>query len=117
MRKFWGKVEKIVAYKHQSLVDSRKKDAMDKHLSFLLGQTQRYSSLLAQRLSNNASGAALSSGSAQLQLQAAPDAAAGAASDAAAANLALGDPRAVPPPPDGQHSLCCALQLLLAMVR
>ncbi|KAK9794368.1 hypothetical protein WJX73_007998 [Symbiochloris irregularis] len=52
VRKFWGKVERVVAYKRQSLVDSRKKEAMDKHLTFLLGQTQRYSSLLAQRLGN-----------------------------------------------------------------
>ena len=39
-----------MAFKRQQAVEALKKEAMDKHLSFLLGQTQRYSSLLAQRL-------------------------------------------------------------------
>ena len=50
---FWKKAERVVAYKQQSEVDARKKVAMDKHLSFLVGQTQKYSSLLAQRLAAN----------------------------------------------------------------
>ena len=50
---FWKKAERVVAYKQQSVVDARKKEAMDKHLSFLVGQTQKYSSLLAQRLAAN----------------------------------------------------------------
>lgn len=50
---FWKKAERVVAYKQQSAVDARKKEAMDKHLSFLVGQTQKYSSLLAQRLAAN----------------------------------------------------------------
>ena len=48
--RFWGKAERVVAFKRQQAVEALKKEAMDKHLSFLLGQTQRYSSLLAQRL-------------------------------------------------------------------
>ena len=48
--RFWGKAERVVAFKRQRAVEALKKEAMDKHLSFLLGQTQRYSSLLAQRL-------------------------------------------------------------------
>lgn len=47
---FWKKAERVLAYKQQSAVDAKKKEAMDKHLSFLVGQTQKYSSLLAQRL-------------------------------------------------------------------
>ena len=55
---FWGKAERVVAFKRQQAVEALKKEAMDKHLSFLLGQTQRYSSLLAQRLAPGAENAA-----------------------------------------------------------
>jgi hypothetical protein len=55
--RFWGKAERVVAFKRQQAVEALKKEAMDKHLSFLLGQTQRYSSLLAQRLAPGAEGA------------------------------------------------------------
>ena len=55
---FWGKAERVVAFKRQQAVEALKKEAMDKHLSFLLGQTQRYSSLLAQRLAPGAEDAA-----------------------------------------------------------
>ena len=51
---FWVKAEHVVAFKQQSLAESRKKEALDKHLTFLVGQTQRYSSLLAQRLTSPA---------------------------------------------------------------
>lgn len=50
---FWKKAERVVAYKQQSQVEARKKEAMDKHLTFLVDQTQKYSSLLAQRLGDN----------------------------------------------------------------
>lgn len=48
--KFWAKAERVVNYKNKSLADARKKEVMDKHLNFLVEQTQRYSSMLAQRL-------------------------------------------------------------------
>ena len=47
---FWGKAERVVAYKRRSLSDARKKELLDKQLSFLVDQTSRYSSILAQRL-------------------------------------------------------------------
>lgn len=47
---FWRKAERVVQYKQQVLSNARKKEVMDKHLDFLVGQTQRYSTLLAQRL-------------------------------------------------------------------
>jgi len=55
--RFWGKAERVVAFKRQQAVEALKKEAMDRHLRFLLGQTQRYSSLLAQRLAPGAEGA------------------------------------------------------------
>ena len=34
---FWKKAERVMVYKRQSQLDARKKVAMDKHLSFLVG--------------------------------------------------------------------------------
>ncbi|XP_019092213.1 PREDICTED: protein PHOTOPERIOD-INDEPENDENT EARLY FLOWERING 1-like [Camelina sativa] len=50
MKKFWMKVEKLVLYKHQLVRNEKKKKAMDKQLEFLLGQTERYSTMLAENL-------------------------------------------------------------------
>ena len=47
---FWRKAERVVQYKQQVVTNARKKEVMDKHLDFLVGQTQRYSTILAQRL-------------------------------------------------------------------
>ena len=33
---FWKKAEQVMVYKRQSQLDARKKQAMDKHLSFLV---------------------------------------------------------------------------------
>lgn len=49
---FWGKAERVRQYKLQSLVEARRKEVLDKHLEFLVGQTQKYSSMLAQRLTS-----------------------------------------------------------------
>jgi E1A-binding protein p400 len=48
--RFWMKVEKVVRFKAQSAVDAKRQTVMDKHLDFLLGQTERYSSMLATKL-------------------------------------------------------------------
>ncbi|XP_024015773.1 protein PHOTOPERIOD-INDEPENDENT EARLY FLOWERING 1 isoform X2 [Eutrema salsugineum] len=50
VKKFWMKVEKLVLYKHQLVRNEKKKKAMDKQLEFLLGQTERYSTMLAENL-------------------------------------------------------------------
>ncbi|KAG2686940.1 hypothetical protein I3760_09G030300 [Carya illinoinensis] len=50
VRKFWIKIEKLVLYKHQMELDEKKKKALDKQLEFLLGQTERYSTMLAENL-------------------------------------------------------------------
>lgn len=51
VKKFWTKIEKLVLYKHQLKLDDKKKKALDKQLEYLLGQTERYSSMLAENLS------------------------------------------------------------------
>ncbi|XP_075490828.1 LOW QUALITY PROTEIN: protein PHOTOPERIOD-INDEPENDENT EARLY FLOWERING 1-like [Primulina tabacum] len=53
VKKFWIKIEKLVAYKHQLELDEKKKKALDKQLEFLLGQTERYSTMLAENLVNS----------------------------------------------------------------
>ncbi|XP_057547488.1 protein PHOTOPERIOD-INDEPENDENT EARLY FLOWERING 1 isoform X1 [Amaranthus tricolor] len=50
VKKFWTKIEKLVLYKHQLEFDSKKKKALDKQLEYLLGQTERYSTMLAENL-------------------------------------------------------------------
>ncbi|XP_058088358.1 protein PHOTOPERIOD-INDEPENDENT EARLY FLOWERING 1-like isoform X2 [Magnolia sinica] len=52
VKKFWMKIEKLVLYKHQLELEERKKRALDKQLNFLLGQTERYSTMLAENLVN-----------------------------------------------------------------
>ncbi|KAK7267339.1 hypothetical protein RIF29_20008 [Crotalaria pallida] len=50
VKKFWTKIEKLVLYKHQMELDEKKKKDLDKQLEFLLGQTERYSTMLAENL-------------------------------------------------------------------
>ncbi|XP_058771334.1 protein PHOTOPERIOD-INDEPENDENT EARLY FLOWERING 1 isoform X2 [Vicia villosa] len=50
VKKFWTKIEKLVLYKHQMELEVKKKKARDKQLEFLLGQTERYSTMLAENL-------------------------------------------------------------------
>eukprot|EP00850_Spirogloea_muscicola_P024846 SM001628S02406 [mRNA] locus=s1628:3:2002:- [translate_table: standard] len=50
VKRFWAKIEKLVVYKQQLQIEQRKKAALDRHLDFLLGQTERYSSMLAENL-------------------------------------------------------------------
>ncbi|XP_058207569.1 protein PHOTOPERIOD-INDEPENDENT EARLY FLOWERING 1 isoform X1 [Rhododendron vialii] len=53
VKKFWLKIEKLVLYKHQLELDEKKKKSLDKQLEFLLGQTERYSTMLAENLVNS----------------------------------------------------------------
>ncbi|KAJ3680699.1 hypothetical protein LUZ60_016977 [Juncus effusus] len=50
VKKFWTKIEKLVVYKYQLEAEERKKKALDKQLNYLLGQTERYSTMLAENL-------------------------------------------------------------------
>lgn len=44
----------MLAYKRQTAVEAAKREALDRQLDFLVGQTQRYSSLLAAKLKREA---------------------------------------------------------------
>uniref|UniRef100_A0A7N1A0R7 DNA helicase n=1 Tax=Kalanchoe fedtschenkoi TaxID=63787 RepID=A0A7N1A0R7_KALFE len=50
VKKFWLKIEKLVLYKHRLELENKKKKALDKQLEYLLGQTERYSNMLAENL-------------------------------------------------------------------
>ncbi|KAA8546716.1 hypothetical protein F0562_003147 [Nyssa sinensis] len=54
VKKFWMKIEKLVLYKHQLELDEKRKKTLDKQLEFLLGQTERYSTMLAENLVDSA---------------------------------------------------------------
>eukprot|EP00959_Pyramimonas_sp_CCMP1952_P286900 5999669-Pyramimonas_sp.AAC.1 len=41
VKAFWTKCAKLVLYKHQTTIDMKRKEVMDKHLDFLLTQGQR----------------------------------------------------------------------------
>jgi uncharacterized surface protein with fasciclin (FAS1) repeats len=51
---FWIKIEKVVRFKAQSAIDSKRKEVMDKHLDFMMQQTERYSTMLATKLGGDA---------------------------------------------------------------
>jgi len=50
VRGFWEKVDRLVVHKHRTEYYAQQQKAMDKHLSFLVHQTERYTDMLADRL-------------------------------------------------------------------
>lgn len=69
VKKFWLKIEKLVLYKHQLELDDKKKKALDKQLEFLLGQTERYSTMLAENLVSSPGHCKLDSSSPQERMR------------------------------------------------
>lgn len=47
VKKFWYKVDKIISFKQKAESDEVRQKAMDKHLDFLIKQTERYTKQLA----------------------------------------------------------------------
>lgn len=43
---FWTKIDKLVVYKHRSQLEAKRREALDRHLSFLVAQTEKYSSTI-----------------------------------------------------------------------
>ena len=66
VRGWWTKVERVVAYKQKVNADASRRKAMDKHLVFLVKQTERYGKSLAERhaLEGHANGGGGGSGGA-----------------------------------------------------
>ena len=56
-------ISKVVQYKIQSRIEEKRKKALDVHLNFIVGQTEKYSSWLAESLKEpKPSGSVASSG-------------------------------------------------------
>lgn len=52
VKKFWQKIERIVIFKQRQEALEKQKKSMDKHLEYLVEQTERYSNLLSKNLKN-----------------------------------------------------------------
>ncbi|KAL6060479.1 Pharynx and intestine in excess protein 1 [Balamuthia mandrillaris] len=53
VKRFWQNIETLVVTRHQNKLKEKKKEVLDKHLDFLVGQTERYSSMLAEGLNTS----------------------------------------------------------------
>jgi len=54
VRMFWGKAERLVRIQAQGQLDARRQSAMDKHLQFVMAQTERYCALVAGKMGGGA---------------------------------------------------------------
>jgi hypothetical protein len=52
VRNFWSNAQKLVEYKEQSKIEELRKKTMDQHLSFIVDQTEKISSMLAESFTN-----------------------------------------------------------------
>jgi E1A-binding protein p400 len=68
IKKFWGKIDKIVIYKEKLKSDEARKASMDKHLHFLVEQSERYSDLLSQQLEGDDDDVGMSASSENTEL-------------------------------------------------
>ncbi|XP_076755404.1 domino helicase isoform X7 [Xylocopa sonorina] len=50
IKTFWANVEKLVEYKQQTRLEEKRKQALDQHLNFIVGQTEKYSTWLTEGL-------------------------------------------------------------------
>ncbi|XP_015599061.1 helicase domino isoform X1 [Cephus cinctus] len=50
IKNFWTNVEKLVEYKQQARLEEKRKKALDQHLNFIVGQTEKYSTWLTEGL-------------------------------------------------------------------
>ncbi|XP_068211113.1 helicase domino-like isoform X3 [Palaemon carinicauda] len=54
VRTFWGNTEKFIHFKITTKLDEKKKKALDQQLSFIVDQTEKYSSMLAESMNKPA---------------------------------------------------------------
>lgn len=50
VKEFWSNIEKVVQYKQQSRLEEKRRKALDMHLSFIVDQTEKYSTWLTEGL-------------------------------------------------------------------
>lgn len=54
VKNFWNNVEKLVEYKQNTILEEKRKKALDQQLSFIVDQTEKYSQLLAEGMNKTA---------------------------------------------------------------
>uniref|UniRef100_A0A8D8UG36 Helicase domino n=1 Tax=Cacopsylla melanoneura TaxID=428564 RepID=A0A8D8UG36_9HEMI len=54
VKQFWTNVGKLVEFKQTTLLEEKKKQALDQHLSFIVGETEKFSSLVAESMNKPA---------------------------------------------------------------
>ncbi|EGC28539.1 hypothetical protein DICPUDRAFT_85378, partial [Dictyostelium purpureum] len=72
IKKFWSQIKKLIQYKDKMYLESVKKVERDRQLEFIVGKTEKYSSLLAENLrgpESNESSASTSTSKASQHLQ------------------------------------------------
>lgn len=60
VRTFWESAEKLVSFKHQTRLEKKRKQALDMHLNFIVGQTEQYTEWLTEGLKSNTNSDTLS---------------------------------------------------------
>ncbi len=58
MGTFWGNIEKVFEFRLKAQLDQKRKLALDEHLNFIVGQSEKFSSLLAESLADQGTGTA-----------------------------------------------------------
>nr|CAD7201269.1 unnamed protein product [Timema douglasi] len=53
IKTFWANVEKLVEFKQQTRLEEKRKQALDQHLSFIVDQTEKYSTWLAASMNKS----------------------------------------------------------------
>lgn len=95
--KFWGKIDKLVSYKHKSRLDAMKRALMDKHLNFLVSQTERYTSYLAVNVRGEADNENEDTTQSAMQIDAGPSETTGKSAKAIEVGLSTPTPAAATP--------------------
>lgn len=60
VRSFWESAEKLVSFKQQTRLEKKRKQALDMHLNFIVGQTEQYTEWLTEGLKSNTNSETLS---------------------------------------------------------
>ena len=56
VRRFWLKIDRIIAFKQKGDFDEIRQKAMDKHLVFIVKQTERYTNMIAENMRTGGQG-------------------------------------------------------------
>ena len=54
IRGFWGNVQKLSEFRLNTQIEGKKKQALDQHLNFIVEKTEKFSTMLADSMADNA---------------------------------------------------------------